>query len=137
MIHAHLPSRRTRLALIALVVGVSGFSLPIHFELDKSSPAADATVTSPSSIDLWFTQVPQEESTSVRLVDAAGELVPTAGVVQDPEDGKHQSVAVNHTLPAGTYTVAWRSMASDGHVVRDDFAFQVAAEGSATRDRIR
>ncbi|NNF11802.1 MAG: copper resistance protein CopC, partial [Gemmatimonadetes bacterium] len=31
------------------------------------------------------------------------------------------------TLPPGTYTVSWRGMGQDGHVVRDSFQFSVAA----------
>jgi methionine-rich copper-binding protein CopC len=31
-------------------------------------------------------------------------------------------------LPAGGYTVAWRGIGDDGHVVRGDFTFSVTAQ---------
>lgn len=100
----------------------------LHFKLDKSEPANGSETVSPDAVSLWFSQVPQAKSTSIRLIDSAGEPVTTGDVVQDSENGKLQSVQVPSTLAAGVYTVAWRSMASDGHVVRDDFAFTVLAE---------
>ncbi len=98
-----------------------------HFALSQSSPEAGATIESPSEVRLWFTQAPQEGTTSIRLVDADGGLVHTADVVRDPEDGQVFSIALHGTLAAGEYTVAWRGMGEDGHVVRDEFSFSVSA----------
>ncbi len=112
----------------ALFAGALLGSARVHFDLERSLPEADSEVTSPDAVMLWFTQVPQANSTSIRLVNGEGELVQTSDVSQDPEDGKLQSVTVQSTLAPGAYTVAWRSMAADGHVVRDDFSFEVVAE---------
>ena len=98
-----------------------------HFALSQSAPEAGATIESPSEVRLWFTQAPQEGTTSIRLVDADGGLVHTADVVRDPEDGQVFSIALHGTLAAGEYTVAWRGMGEDGHVVRDEFSFSVSA----------
>ena len=108
-------------AVLALVAATPG----LHFELDRSEPTAEAEVASPDAIKLWFTQVPQARSTSIRLLDAEGALVPTEDVVQDADDGTLQSTRVQGPLDPGSYTVAWRAMAADGHVVRDDFTFTV------------
>ena len=61
------------------------------------------------------------------MVSGAGELVPTGDVAQNPEDGTHFQVAVDGALAPGDYTVAWRGMGQDGHVVRDEFGFTVQA----------
>lgn len=98
-----------------------------HFTLSQSAPEAGATLASPAEVRLWFTQVPQEGTTSIRLVDADGGLVHTGDVVQDPEDGQVFSIALHGTLAGGEYTVAWRAMGEDGHVVRDEFSFSVSA----------
>jgi methionine-rich copper-binding protein CopC len=37
------------------------------------------------------------------------------------------SSTLTETLPPGTYSVAWRAMAIDGHVLTEDFAFTVQA----------
>jgi methionine-rich copper-binding protein CopC len=100
----------------------------IHFALSKSTPEADATVASPGEIRLWFTEIPENETTSIRLIGDGAESVHVAEVVQDAEDGRVFSVALHGALPAGTYTVSWRAMGSDGHVVRDTFDFTVAEQ---------
>lgn len=101
---------------------------PFHFQLEKSSPAADETVTSPEEIRLWFTQVPQENTTSIHVLDSAGEPVHTGEVVQDPENGMVFSVEIHGELSPGTYTVTWRALGDDGHVVRGEYQFTVSDE---------
>ena len=98
-----------------------------HFELSKSAPEAGAELASPSEVRLWFTEVPQEGTTSIRLVDAAGDAVHTSDVAQDSEDEYAFGVTLHGALSPGEYTVAWRAMGGDGHVVRGDFAFSVTA----------
>lgn len=120
----------TRVAtLLLLAVGVLAATAAVpHFGLAKSMPAADASVESPASIQLWFTQVPQDGSVSIRLVNAAGDAVETGAPASDGEDDKLFAVTVASPLAAGSYTVAWRGIGVDGHVVRDDFSFSVAAQ---------
>ena len=112
---------------VALVLATAtlGAAPSLHFGLAKSSPAGGATVSEVSQVEVWFTQVPQDGSLSVRVVTAGGDLVPAEDPEQDPEDGKHFTVKLNETLPAGAYTVAWRGMGDDGHVVRGEFGFTV------------
>lgn len=98
-----------------------------HFALEKSAPAADATVEPPQAVKLWFTQVPQEGTTSIRVLDAAGEPVPTSDITQAENGSAVFSVAFESPPAAGTYTVSWRALGQDGHVVRDTFSFTVRA----------
>ena len=100
----------------------------VHFELRTSSPEDESTFTAVDTIRLEFTQVPQDDATTVRLLNGSGELVETEALHQDEEDGKIFHLPVGDGLADGAWTVSWRSMASDGHVVRGDFAFTVAAE---------
>jgi len=60
-------------------------------------------------------------------VDASGEAAHTGDLSEDPEDGKVFSVAIPHGLADGRFTVAWRGMGADGHVVRGEFSFSVSA----------
>jgi methionine-rich copper-binding protein CopC len=100
----------------------------LHFALTKSAPTDGATVPAPSEVRLWFTQVPQENSVAVRLLDRAGDPVETGDLQQDPEDGTIFSLELEGTLPSGGYTVSWRGIGEDGHVVRGDFGFTVSAQ---------
>lgn len=98
-----------------------------HFDLSRSEPEADAAVPAPDTVTLWFTEVPQDNSVSIRLVDSEGELVDATDPSQDAEDGRKFMIAPAGTLAPGRYTVAWRGIGSDGHTVRGDFDFSVTA----------
>ncbi|MDX1492858.1 MAG: copper resistance protein CopC [Longimicrobiales bacterium] len=115
------------IALVGALSAATRTSPSLHFALSKSSPEADATVEAPSEIRLWFTQEPQEGTTSIRLVEAEDAGVHVMEAVQDTDDPTSFYVELHGTLPAGTYTVSWRGMGQDGHVVRDSFKFSVAA----------
>ncbi len=120
-----------RLLLLVLGLAVPG-STPasgpaVHFGLARSAPADKATVHALSEIRLWFTEGPSEGTVSVRLLDASGAPVPTDDPARDAADAKVFSVQVSQPPAAGRYTVAWRGMGADGHVVRGGFTFTLAA----------
>lgn len=118
-------------AALALLVGALAALAPsgdaLHFALSKSAPEADATVQAPSELRLWFTEEPEEGTTSIRLVEAEEVGVPVTEAKQDEDDPTSFFVEVGGALPPGTYTVSWRGMGDDGHVVRDSFEFTVVA----------
>jgi copper resistance protein C len=109
--------------LVAIVAAVPATSL--HFSLSRSVPAAGASVSAPAEVTLWFTEVPQDNSITIRLVDSRGDLVASTDPRQDPEDGRQFTIAPSGTLSSGGYTVAWRGIGQDGHTVRGDFGFTV------------
>ena len=118
------------LALLGLVMGVACAAIDheaLHFGLSKSVPEKDASVAPPSELRLWFTQEPQENSLSIRLM-FGDKLVETESAIQDPDDGKIFSVAIEDALGAGSYTIAWRGLGQDGHVVRGEIPFSVVVE---------
>ena len=127
-----LSSTRARLltcaALLMAAPALIAAMRPLHFALERSAPADKAVVTSISEIRLWFTEEPMDmgqSTVSVRLLDADKELVPTGNAVLDPQDAKVYSLALPSGLAPQTYTVAWRGMGDDGHVVRGEFTFTV------------
>ncbi len=124
---------RIRSILLGLLFcGISTAAIPMsdifHFALTKSAPAADSAVPSPNEVRLWFTQAPQQNSVAVRLINPAGELVDTSDPSLDQADQKVVSVNVDGALGAGGYTVSWRGIGDDGHVVRGEFGFTVNAQ---------
>ena len=138
--HARATSVRSRITAlrrslpILLLAGLFAMADPagtsgegLHFGLSKSEPAKDAAVAPPDELRLWFTQVPQEGSVSIRLMVAEAP-VETGPAVQDPDDGRVFSVAIEDALGAGRYSIAWRGMAADGHVVRGEIPFSVVAQ---------
>ena len=113
------------LAVLAVIAGTSAAASPLHLGLAASEPEANATIRTVSEIRLRFTEPPQNGTVAIRLVDPEGELVATSAPTSDPEDGTIHFVTVSSGLPVGRYTVAWRAMGDDGHVVRGEFGFSV------------
>lgn len=115
-------------AALLLTLAAAPAATDVHFGLRTSSPEPGSTVSAPSEVKLWFTQEPNEGTVQVRLVEADDAGVHVMDAVQDGEDPTAFTIELHGTLPAGTYTVSWRGMGEDGHVVRDTFQFTVAVE---------
>ena len=115
------------MAIIAALAAVPASDVP-HFALSRSAPEADASVQSPSEIRLWFTEEPEEGTTQIRILEAEDAGVHVMDIEQDPEDPRSFSVELHGEFSPGTYTVSWRGMGADGHVVRDTFEFTVVAQ---------
>jgi methionine-rich copper-binding protein CopC len=126
---SHLKLRISAAPAVVIALGLLGLgAAPVrHLALQSSLPAADAVVQSPTLIQLDFTEAPQSGTTSIRLVDAGGNLLVTGEVTQSAQDPTVFTTSVDRSLNAGVYSVAWRAMANDGHVLTEDFAFTVRA----------
>jgi methionine-rich copper-binding protein CopC len=104
-----------------------------HLALLRSSPAKDSTVAaSPKEIRLWFSQSPELAATQVKVTDAAEGAVKLGKLQRGSKTDEALVIApLMGTLGAGRYTVSWRTMSRDGHVVKGDFAFTVASARTA------
>ena len=120
---------RTRRAAALAALAISGlaagaWAAPFHLHLVKSDPVANATVSAaPDSIRLWFSQSPELGVTSVKVIGPSNATVALAPLAK--RDSAAVVAAVKGAMAAGAYTVAWRTMAKDGHVARGTFAFTV------------
>ena len=126
--------RRRGLALAMLAVAASLFtgtgaraSLP-HITMEKSQPADQAVVPSVAEIRLFFTGAPLMRGASVRVVTSSRQLMRSTPPAPDAQDPKQVFVRMDPPLPPGAYVVQWRCIADDGHVMRGDFTFEVAAQ---------
>lgn len=112
------------LALTAALVGLGATRAPVHLHLVKSTPAANATVgVPPDSIRLWFSQGAELAVTSVKLTGPDQKAVAVAPLARG--DSGLVVAPVTGSMSFGSYTVAWRTMAKDGHVARGTFSFRV------------
>ncbi|MHB1297732.1 MAG: copper resistance CopC family protein [Gemmatimonadaceae bacterium] len=138
---------RTRPALIALtalgIVPLFGFDFlrPVatdvqvqaweapgwHLRLERSFPADSSVVAAPKSVQLWFSQATELGVTRVLVRSAAGDTVATSPLRRDAAPRSPIEAPFTGTLAPGAYTVDWRTMAGDGHVVRGTFMFTVRA----------
>jgi len=109
-----------RLIAIALGLGLTAAAYA-HTPLKASIPAANATVAAPRTLELTFDG--DVRLTSATLADAGGrekrlDAVPTAVASKF-------SLAIHEPLAAGKYTVVWRAVGGDTHIISGEFAFTV------------
>ncbi len=96
-----------------------------HAYLVKSVPAGRATLfTSPAKIQLWFNERLEPRYSSASVVDPNGNRVDLDNAEVLAEDPKQLSIGVRQ-LPAGRYTVKFRVLSVDGHVVEQSFPFTI------------
>ena len=122
------PFRRcATIVLVGVAIcALAAWTAPFHLHLVKSLPAANATVTAaPDSIRLWFSQPPELKVTSVKVTGPGTAAVALAPLAK--RDSSLVIAPVKGKMAPGAYTVAWRTMAKDGHVARGTFAFKIGA----------
>ena len=96
-----------------------------HAYLVKSLPAARATLfNSPGKIQLWFNERLEPKYSYASVHDPAGKRVDSDDAHVLAEDPKRLAIGVKK-LPAGKYTVKFRVLSVDGHVVEQSFPFTI------------
>jgi copper resistance protein C len=131
------PTRRaTRRVGGTAVLGLLALVLPLatadaHAVLVRAVPAARATLrVAPPRAQLWFSErlEPAYSTASIwsgRVRVAAGKTAVSA------DEPRLLSIELP-PLPSGVYTVRFRVLSVDGHVVAGDYSFTVA-DGTARR----
>jgi methionine-rich copper-binding protein CopC len=115
---------RVAVALLAGALLVPTFAWS-HAEMVKSVPARRSTTTTPPPrVRLSFNERVEAKFSRVSVWDAKGAQVDLKDVEVDPEDPKQLTVGLP-ALDPGTYTVRFRVLSVDGHVVESQFPFTV------------
>ena len=119
---------RLRFSLFAFLLLVLLPSLAFaHAYLVKSVPAGRATLfSSPGKIHLWFNERLEPKYSSASVFDPDGKRVDADHAQVSTEDPKQLSVALKQ-LPPGRYTVKFRVLSVDGHVVEQSYPFTIRA----------
>ena len=117
--------------VLALPVVLAGVALPVegHSQLLLSVPAAGSVLpVGPTQISLVFSEPVEARYTSLDLVDGTGKSLLAGVGAPDPTDADVLTVRLAAPLPAGPYTVNWRSSsAADGHDTTGFFVFGVGS----------
>ncbi len=112
------------LGFIALV-GLDSWAFA-HARLLRTEPAIGSIVaTSPKYIELRFSERLETSLAEVEVIDAAGTRVDQSDATVDRETRKLLRTSLK-PLPDGSYTVTWRALSVDSHVIRGSFTFHVA-----------
>ncbi len=97
-----------------------------HANLLSSNPAAGSEVaTAPQRVLLRFDQPVKPVSGGTGVVDAAGRTVLGGPVSSSPKDVRVLEIPLRPSLPAGDYTVRWKIVSTDGHLISGVLAFGV------------
>ncbi len=123
-----------RVAMAALSVGlllVPGPTLA-HSLLVRSQPERRATVTRPpEEVRLWFSERIEPAYARVSVWDAGGKQVDAGDAAVDQADATTLAVRTPG-LRAGRYTVRYRVLSVDGHIVESSFDFTVRPPAAPT-----
>jgi copper resistance protein C len=104
---------------------LSAGSVDAHAVLVRSAPAARATVaTAPDRVFLWFNERLEPAYSSASVWNATGAQVDKKDARVETDDPKRLSVTLSRLAP-GAYTVRYRVLSVDGHIVESSFPFTV------------
>jgi methionine-rich copper-binding protein CopC len=96
-----------------------------HAYLVKSVPPGRAMLfSSPARIQLWFNERLEPRYSSASVLDSEGKRMDQGNAQVSPDDPKQLAIGVKQ-LPSGKYTVKFRVLSVDGHVVEQSFPFTV------------
>jgi copper resistance protein C len=113
---------RSTFLIILLMVPISSWG---HAYLVKSSPARRAVLSNPPTrVVLWFNERLEAQFSQLSLWNAEGQQVDVGDVQGGPDDSRRLSVGLP-TLPAGSYTVKYRVLSVDGHIVEAEYSFTI------------
>lgn len=106
-----------------------------HAVLVRSSPPARGSIREPPDrVELWFNERLEPAYSRMSVHDVRDQQVDRGDARVGPEDTRRLSVMLLRLAP-GRYTVRYRVVSVDGHVIDSSFTFTVRDRtGGAPRD---
>ena len=122
-------TRRVTLLVVGLLL-VAASAPPTHalrhLRLLRSSPAADSVLTAtPAAISLWFSEPTNPAVSSISLQAVGGGMVPLGKLSRAAGTDAPLTATLPPALAPGAYSVSWKTMSKDGHVVNGTFGFSI------------
>ncbi len=118
---------------IALVISMWVHAAPVlaHAQLVKAEPARRAALDkAPTQVRLWFNEEIEGAYTSLSVLGANKKPVTDAKPKVVPDDPKSVVLPLPDLKP-GKYTVKFRVLSVDGHIVDESFNYKVKNKGTA------
>jgi methionine-rich copper-binding protein CopC len=98
---------------------------PAHAVLVKSVPAQRSSLTeSPPRVELWFNERLEPAYSRASVTDEAGTQIDLRDALVSKEDARRLSLSLPPLRP-GRYSVKFRVLSVDGHVVESNLTFTV------------
>lgn len=96
-----------------------------HAIVVRTSPAQGGVGAGDiGKVDVWYDAGIRDAFAALAVVSASGERVDKRDAAIDSADPSHVSVSVNKLTP-GKYTVRYRALSADGHLVSGAWEFEV------------
>ncbi|MGD9603732.1 MAG: copper resistance protein CopC [Gammaproteobacteria bacterium] len=109
---------------LAVLLGWSG-TAGAHAQLTRARPpAGGVTSVSPRAVTLWFNEQPEVDFSAIQVLDAGGRVVGD-GALARTRKPNGLKLALPAALPPGRYVVRYRVLSVDGHIVADEYTFDV------------
>jgi methionine-rich copper-binding protein CopC len=113
---------KIRSLLLGLALAAFGVTANAHAHLQKSSPADGSVIkTSPSELVLNFSEAARLTALSIQKGDE-----PPQNLKPLPTSAAPQVSVPLPALTPGTYSVKWRVLSDDGHVMSGTLHFTLA-----------
>ncbi|MGG7055443.1 copper resistance CopC family protein [Nitrosomonas sp. ANs5] len=125
--HSRLTAWTSMMLLGLVLLTLLSYSNAVfaHASLVKAEPARRAMLsTSPKQVRLWFNEEIEPAFASLTVLDAEANPMTAEKPLVHPEDPKSIFVELPELAP-GQYTVKFRVLSVDGHVVDSDYKFTV------------
>ena len=114
---------RCHLSLLTVALLAFSGAVQAHATLQKSEPVANSTVApAPKNVELEFSEAVQVTALTLQAGDAKAQAIGPL-----PKAAASNIVVPLPSLPAGSYTIAWRALSSDSHVMSGKILFKVEA----------
>lgn len=116
---------KTLIGLMLSTCLIAPATVYAHAIMVKSQPEADATLPeSPKQVDVWFNDKVGSEYKALAVINSAGKRVDNKDIEQETFDPSHLYTTVTD-LPPDTYTVRYRVVSLDTHIVTGKFKFTI------------
>lgn len=113
---------------MAMAMGLQSGPVLAHAMLVKAEPARRAALTkAPSQVRLWFNEEIEKDYASLAVQDAAKAAVTETRPHVAADDPKSIVLTLPELEP-GKYTVKFRVLSVDGHVVDSSYDFTVKSK---------
>ena len=107
-------------ALAASVAVASASVLFAHAKLERTEPAANATVAvAPDHVSVFFREAPDAAVSKLAMKGPSN----TVTLAPAQVTGKQLRAHIDGVLTDGLYTVQWQTAGHDGHAQKGEFAF--------------
>lgn len=110
------------LSLLAVLSAGAAFA---HATLTKAVPADGATVASPATLTLTFSEPVSPDFSGATVTGPDGAAIATGSADFDAATGSEMRLPINAMLAPGSYTVNWHALSDDGHKVKGSYSFTV------------